>query len=356
MKHYIPVVCTATALLMGVIFGCTTTPAPVAPSNTSPAVTAALAGISNNVILPTYADLAIKSAALLNAVQLFQSAQTDVNLQTARTAWRNARADYEQTYGFLVGPALYTIDPVVNMWPIDINGINTLLARDTIFTQQFIAGLVPPLRGFHVIEYLLFGAKGNKAASAFTPQEVAYIVSASQDLSVQVNALDSLWLPNGGNFVANLLQAGSSNSIYHTGRDAVLDLVNTSLIELGNVTNYMQTTAQGPNLNYDPSQYSQNGTADFANIITGISNIYFGENGNQSGNGISSLVAAKDPALDDSVRAQFAQTLGAINAMTPTFETAVSSTPQQVQNAMSAVSNLTGILTNSVYPIIAGNY
>ncbi len=356
MKHYIPVVCTAAALVMGVIFGCTTTSAPVAPTNTSPAVTAALTGISNNVILPTYADLAVKSAALLTALQTFQSTQTDANLQSARTAWRNAHADYEQTYGFLIGPALYTTDPLVNMWPIDVNGINTLVASDTVFTPQFIAGLIPPLRGFHVIEYLLFGAKGNKAASAFTPQEVAYIVSASQDLSVQVSALDSLWLPNGGNFVANLLQAGSSNSIYRTGRDAALDLVNTSLIELGNVTNYMQTTAQGPDLDYDPSQYSQNGAADFANIITGISNVYIGKSGSANGNGISSLVAAKDAVLDDTVRAQIAQTLSAINAMTPTFETAVSSSPQQVQNAVNAVSNLTGTLTNSVYTIIAGNY
>ncbi len=348
----LPAAVVCTAALLG---GCATNVPPlVAPSNTSPLLVSALTSVSGNVILPTYADLATKSAIMLAAVQAFQNAQTDPNLQAACAAWRSARADYEQTYGFLIGPALYGIDANVNMWPTDVTGVNALAVSDTMFSQPFVAGLVPPLKGFHVIEYLLFGPNGNKTASAFTPQQVAYLVASSSDLSTQVNSLNAAWMPSGGNFVVNMLQAGSSNSVYPTGRDAVLDLVNTGVAQCGNVVNFMQTSAQPPNLAYDPSQYSQNGTADFANIITGVANVYLG--GSQGGGaGISTLVAAKDPVLDDSVRSNITQTIAAIGGITPTFEAAIMGNPQQVQNAMNAASNLSALL-GSVYALIQNNY
>jgi predicted lipoprotein len=71
--------------------------------------------------------------------------------------------------GFLFGPVeTGGYDPALDAWPFNLVDAQALLAGSDPITPQLIASLDGAVKGFHAIEYLLFGHDGSKAAPALT--------------------------------------------------------------------------------------------------------------------------------------------------------------------------------------------
>ena len=67
----------------------------------------------------------------------------------------------------------------------------SLLASNQAFTQGFLDSTQTTLKGFHPMEYLLFGANGAKIPSDFTPREKEYLIAEA--LSIRhVLSLDEM--------------------------------------------------------------------------------------------------------------------------------------------------------------------
>lgn len=132
-----------------------------------------ISNLATNVNYATYNDLSISSNNLYNAVTNFINNSTAVNLNECRDLWQTSRAAWEKSEGFLYGPvASENIDPRIDSWPVDFNSINVLLAGSTDFTVEAnIDALDDALKGFHPIEFILWGENGEKLATDFTNRE-----------------------------------------------------------------------------------------------------------------------------------------------------------------------------------------
>lgn len=149
-----------------------------------------LINIGNDVILGTYQDLYDKNIVLVNTLNILQQQQTTVNLEAAKQAWKDMRIPWEQSEGFLFGPVHQQgIDPSIDSWPVNAPDLDNVLASTDALTKIYIDGLDGTLKGFHTIEYLLFGTDGNKPVSSFTPRQFEYLASCGQSLEAATQKL-----------------------------------------------------------------------------------------------------------------------------------------------------------------------
>ncbi len=118
----------------------------------------------DNVVLPTYADLAACNRQLSTAVATLRDNPSDAAFKAAAEAWMTARAPWEKSEAFLFGPVDEEgLDPNMDSWPLDQAAIANILRTgdfsDLEYGQE--AGdkeveAAQNVRGFHTLEFLLF--------------------------------------------------------------------------------------------------------------------------------------------------------------------------------------------------------
>jgi putative iron-regulated protein len=358
MKKYALLALSGAALFTATLTGCKSdnTPEPAVDFNTlkSQVLTDFVSVVGN----PLYSDFKAKATELNTAVQTLSATPTQANLEAARTAWKAVRVLWEQSEGFLVGPVDYdNYDPYMDTWPTDINEMENLLSGSQTLDVNFLAGLDNPeaeheltLRGFHPLEYMLWGAGGNRQASSFTAREKDYMVALAADVLGNVTKLQA----NGSIFFTNeLAKPGVTGSRFETKHDALETLAN-ALIDICSEVGDSKMT-EPFNLEDSTkaeSPYSHNSIADFKNNITGARNVYLCSFGSASGKSLSDLVKANNASLDQEIKQKFDIAINSFDGITTSFEQAIYVQRNQVQNTLTALTSLKESLDGKLVPYI----
>ena len=121
----------------------------------------------DQVVLPTYADLVNKTAALQQAIKALANQPSSATFKHAADLWIEAREPWETSEAFLFGPvADLGLDPNLDSWPLDVDAIKGVMESDKIEELIKWEGeydedsedieAVQNVRGFHTLEFLLF--------------------------------------------------------------------------------------------------------------------------------------------------------------------------------------------------------
>ncbi len=309
---------------------------------------------SNNIILQTYVNLDTEAGLLVDAVNELQQNTTQQNLEAARQQWRNTRKPWENSESFLFGPvASEGIDPAIDDWPVNKTDLDNVLASNDELTKEYVDGLETGLKGFHTIEYLLFGESNDKAIDDFTNREFDYLTSASASLKGETAKLVAAWNPEEGNYVNAIVSAGSSSQIYPSKKSAVEELINGMEVIADEVAN---GKIADPLSQQDPtlveSQFSFNSKVDFQNNIRSIMHIYTGNYKDSSGPGISDFVTELDADLDSRFRAEMDAAITAIDNIPGNFRDAITENPDDVENAQEAVRTILSTIQEDIKPLL----
>lgn len=311
--------------------------------------------ISYNVILATYVDLDTRAADLVTAVDGLKAVPGDAALESARSAWRAARRPWEQSEAFLFGPVdTKGIDPGIDSWPVNRVDLDAVLTSDAVLTKDYVDGLEGTLKGFHTIEYLLFGTDKNMSAADLTPRSLEYLTAVVRSFKGSTAQLRTSWEAEGENFVSQLAGAGSGGSVYVSQKDALQEVVDGMIAIADEVANgKINDPYSQKDRTLEESQFSDNSIADFQDNIRSIENIYRGAYSlGVNGKGIGSIVAEQQPDLDSRVTAQITGAIDAIGAMQPSFGEAIFSNTQKVEAAQAAVRELQHTLESEVLPLV----
>lgn len=325
---------------------------------TNPATTdlkaAILNDFSSTVAQSTYADLQQAALQLKTNVQALALNPSDMQLTQCKQDWRNCRLAWEQSEAFLFGPvSSENIDPRIDTWPVNFADLDSVLNSSAVFTQTYVDGLEDALKGFHPIEYLLFGLNGNKTATELTTRELDFLQALTGDLNMLTTQLADAWNPTmNGNFATQFTTAGNGSTIYTTRRSAFEELVNAMIgicDEVANGKINEPFVAQDPSLEESP--FAFNSITDFKNNIRGVRNAYTATY-TADGKGIEDLVRENNLALDGQVKQALDNADAALNAITVPFGQAISQQPVQVQNAINAINAIKQVLEDDLLPFV----
>ena len=327
--------------------------------------------ITDNIIIATYSDLDTKAGLLLDAVSALKTGgATEDELTVAKAAWVATRAHWEASEGFLFGPVSDNeIDPNIDTWPLDSIGVNDILVGSDIINKAYIDELTGDagtgLKGFHAIEYFLWGTSGNRTASSLTARELDYLVAATESLKGKTAELINAWVSSGGNFAKELKENGSR---YPSEKDVLVELAEGIRGIAGEVfDSKIQSTLDGLDacsclnggLQNEESRFSNNTKTDFTNNIQSISNVYLGVYGSTgNGKGLSDVVASKNATLDVTIKTQIAEAIVAIQAIggstSVTYSVALGSNRASIEAAQTKVETLEETLRTQLIPLING--
>jgi putative iron-regulated protein len=313
-----------------------------------------LVDFSYNVALGSYDDLDNKMNDYYEASIAFDSVPDEDNLESARQAWKTVRATWEQSEAYLFGPvSTNNIDPGTDTWPVDYNALDSLLKTGNDFTQSYINNLGDELKGYHPSEYMLWGVNGAKSAADFTKRERAYLVALATDLREKASYLRSSWDPEAeGNYLDQMVEAGSMNSIYSSQRAALEELVNgmAGICEEVAGGKMFEPFAQSdPSLEESP--YSQNSLTDFRNNIRGVGNVYSGKF-LKDGYGIEDFLKKNNLALNNKISSQIANAINSFDGITVPFGEAIITQRAQVRNTMEQINTLKEMLEDELLPFL----
>lgn len=330
------------------------------PANETTSVTSSslkkdiLVDLSANVIYATYSDLAFNANILQVSIVTFSNTPNTSNLLASQQAWKNVRSAWEQGEGFLFGPvSIDNIDPRIDTWPIDFARLDSVLSSSAIFTTTYMDNIEESLKGFHPIEYLLFGINGNKLASAFTTRELDYLIALSTNLNTLCNQAKSSWDTTlTGNYTSEFNTAGNGSSIYLTQRSAYEQVMDAMIDICDEVAN---GKIAEPYINQDPtleeSPFSSNSIIDFTDNIRSVQNMYFGKYSND-GKGLEDLIKANNLSMDGIIKTRIANSFNALGNITVPFGQAISTQQTQVQNCIQSINDLKDYLETTVKPYV----
>lgn len=314
-----------------------------------------LEDVGTKVIVGTYEDLAVKAVALSGAVAKFNSDPSSANLDLAKQAWKDARRPWEQSEGFLFGPVdTKGIDPSIDSWPVNKADLDAVLAGSATLNRDYVDKLEGTLKGFHTIEYLLFGQGNKKAAADFTVREKEYLLAVTASFRAATEELKKSWSPSGENFLSKFKDAGQASNLYQTQRAALQELVNGLVGICDEVANgKIADPFSQQDRSLEESQFSDNSINDFQDNIRSVQNVYLGAYGAQTGKGLSEFVASRNPTLDQRVKQEIDAAIQAIGEMTPSFGDAIFNNKGKVQAAQSAIQKVKSTLEADVLPLVA---
>ena len=323
----------------------------------------------DDVIINTYTEMKDDATALYAAVEAYTDDRSQANLNNVCVQWRKMRIPWEQSEGFLFGPAaLLSLDPSLDSWPLDKGSIDRILNGSDEIDANRIAS--PSVHGFHAIEYLVF-ANGNPKTVPLNNRELAYLQAATEYLRNDTYQLYANWagvdnisdevaqaLEEAGidvrfNFSAQFKNAGKAGSTFVSQSDAI-DQIIDGCIDIS--TEVGAQKIGGPyntaKVNYEQavleveSWYSFNSLDDYRNNIISIRNSYFGGRdktaANASQHSISAFVKSKNSALDQEITNAIETAINAIDGISPKpFRNAIQGGNNiTIDNAMNACANL----------------
>ncbi|HTO17163.1 MAG TPA: imelysin family protein [Edaphocola sp.] len=311
---------------------------------------------------PLYAKFEILAGELKTAIHNLANDPTQSNLDKARQAWKDVRVYWEQSEGFLIGPVDYlNYDPYLDTWPTDYQAMEALLNSNIPITVDFLTGLDDPdneteltLRGFHPLEYMLWGLGGNRDVNSYTVREKEYMTALADDIYNNVNALKNSWLPGTINFSEIIKNPSQTNDHFNSKREALEALANT-LIDICEEVGDEKMVAPydpEPDSTLSESPYSHNSLADFKNNIIGARNVYLCSFDNKKGKSLSDLVKVNNRALDNEIKAKFEIAINSFGGFTTTFEDAVYNQRNQVQTTLDALASLQSTIGDKLIPYI----
>ncbi len=285
---------------------------------------ASIDNLVDNVITADYTALNSRAEELLTAVKALQTGgATSGEMIAAQNAWKAARVPWESSEGFLFGPVdSLGIDPAIDSWPLNTGDLSAYLSSNSNATQSDVESLGDDLRGYHAIEFLLFGDGVNdntKAATELTTAESNYLVALVEAFKAKTQILEDSWTTGfaGQGAYAETVKAQGVGKVF-ASQGAVLETIINAITgivdEVGNakMAEPFGTSAGAADTSKVESQYSWNSLTDFHENIQSVMNIYTGKLGfshstdtvSEADNGLYTFVRVHDSALADRIQSE----------------------------------------------------
>lgn len=361
----------------------------------------------NDVIYPTYGNLATQTGLLyeqLNAVkEKFKADPSSVSqndIDQICSTFLEARSYWEETEAFLYGAATdFGIDPHIDTWPLDLDGLVTELKNSDKIAQldngnegiAYAANkLGQELLGFHGIEFIIFRNGQNRdvnsllgndpdlissyGANISGREELIYATAVAGDLRDRCYQLNVAWNPDAPQeqktrvidecelqytvgsgqltYGENMLIAGQAGSTYTTWRQVASTILTSGCQNISNevYSQKMGNAYNGSDPDYIESPYSHRSFYDFKDNILSIQHSLYGnvDNDLTKENSLMGYLKKYNPTIASELETSLQEAFNALDACIATgVEFGDNPTADYVKTAIDAIQNLDSNLSRA---------
>lgn len=320
----------------------------------------------DHVILPTYSALYQQSKLLEDAIKILNNNPNEENYIRAKQAWITTRQPWEQSEGFLFGPVdTFGFDPALDSWPVDLSQLENNITVDSHSNGFDLTSRDGNVRGFHTIEYLLFGLNSEKKLAEINSNELKYLLSLSSDLKTNAQGLYDSWTKNhdntGKSYRDIFATAGQAHNNYYPSQSNAIQQILDSIIGIADevATGKIAGPFQEQKLSLVESRFSFNSLQDFTDNIISLKISWQGhrEEENKTGRSLQDYVQEKNPKLAKQVDEKIALSIQSIKTIKqPFYKSAVDpSQKDNIQNSINSILELRNILEKEIRPLVLGN-
>ena len=218
-----------------------------------------------------------------------------------------------------------------------------------------IPQLATSVKGFHAIEYLLFGPTGARKAAELNARLLQLLGLLVADLNTQATKLRAVRTRGTGSFGDSFAGAGTAGSAYKNAAAALAEVVGAMgdiLDELPN--SKLENALAKQRTDYNESQFSDHSLIDYRSNVRGVYGVYIGTYGAvTTANSLSGLVKAANPALDERVRTQFRLCIALPDLVPGTLNAAIFSQKTQLRELQTELNKLQILIATDV-PMVLG--
>ena len=354
-KHFQFQVRHAGWLAIGLLLGCAPVPLPDGERRV------ALKTATEQVIVPTYADLSARASELSSLLDELAAAPAEADLAAIRQAYLDVRAPLEEAAAFGFGPAteLRSV-AALDQTPVDTAKIDAELASDSELTLDHLRSLGANKRGLHAIEYLLFPSDDAALEAALVVDALEgerrrhFASAAGRLVADNADALYAAWAPEMGDYAGRFAEPGGPDSVSTTVQAGLDTLLNETVVLSEVIANVKLGKPLGAATGgaVDPaaqeSERSGASLSDMLSNLRGARNIYFGTRDGSVGPSLSGLVRAKSPGADLHARTALSDAETALSAIPEPFTAALTESPELVTAAYDSVKTLKRVLATEV--------
>lgn len=321
-----------------------------------------LRDLVGNVLLPTYADLAVATEALHTELVALRATPDAATLARAQASYRAARAIQKFSEAMYFGPAddLLVTGGAIDAWPTDPAKLDAVIAGTTPLDVAEVAKLGANLRGFPGLEYLLFVDGGVDAATVLArfqeptgARRAALADGLAADLAARCRKQsDAFAGPTG--YGAQIAEAGVSSSVFASQKEGVDELL-TGLV---NVTELMvmkklaaplgvQTdNVVQPALEEGPR--SDSSLDDLRNNLLAVQALYTGARAPRAGEGFGNALHARSARIATHFEQALADALAKLDAIPKPLRVALTTSRPQVEAFYQTVRTVKQVLLTEV--------
>jgi putative iron-regulated protein len=321
----------------------------------------ALRQATEQVIVPTYSDLAERTAELSELLDELALAPEQASLSDIREQYLATRAPLAESQAFGFGPAeTLRSAAAIDQQPIDGPKIEAELAGTAELTVPYLSGIGANKRGLHAVEYLLFPEDDAELEAALLDAGEAgarrrqFLAAAGALVANNAGALRDAWAPGAGDYGRRFAEPGGADSVsadVQAGLDTLLNEV-IFLSEVVANTKLGKPLGSATGGAIDPSaQESERSGASLSDALgnlRGVRNVYLGSRDGSIGPSLSTLVRAKSPATDLRARQALDEAEASLRAVPEPFTVALTDSPELVTAALEAVKTLKRLLATEV--------
>ena len=301
-----------------------------------------LSDFANVLVIPNYLDIQTNAELLKSNVEKLNTSPTEGNLTNAKDAWKSTRLAWEKAEGYLLGPVEdFNYDPTIDTWPLNKLELDSLLSSTNPLSNSDVESLPYSLKGFHAIEYILFGINGTKKAEAVTVREKQYLSALCTNLVQVASSLYLSWdISKANNFSNELIMAGKGGTRFATRKDALISIVTAMAGICDEVANgKMEDPLVAKDASLEESQFAHSSTNDFKNNIISVQNAYLCKY-KTDGHGLNEMVASKNISLDNTIQNNINSAIASFDALNANYGEAIFSQVTQIHNTQDLINSL----------------
>ena len=321
-------------LFLVVALGCS----PDAPFDRGPM----MASIGDEVLLPQYELLVLRTRTLEGAASAFCEAPTEVTLAEVRAAFRRAKEPLKMAEPFAFGP--FTESPrrlgtELDFWPGRPATVDERLAGGESVEASAIAGAGGYAKGFPALDHLLFA---HELETLQPRRPCTYLKSLTSQIRSAAEDLLDAWAPTGEDYLGTFVRGDEPyDGVQHASsvliEQLVFTLENVRELKLGKPFGKRDGGVVQPQALEAPG--SGRSLADARDAVRGVEAVYRGGAGEAS-LGVRDWLLARRPALAPEIDAAFEVVYEALDAVPDALRAAILDHPTYVEAAYQAVRAL----------------